>query len=78
MLLWEVLLPNIICATVGGGTHLPTQKECLEIMECYGEGKRDKLVEIIAATALANEVSLISAIAAGEWVRSHQQLRSRM
>ena len=30
-------LPSIIAATVGGGTMLATQKECLQIMGCYGK-----------------------------------------
>jgi hydroxymethylglutaryl-CoA reductase (NADPH) len=32
-----VTLPNLIVGTVGGGTKLPTQRECLEMMGCYGE-----------------------------------------
>ena len=27
-----ITLPNLIVGTVGGGTSLPTQKECLKIM----------------------------------------------
>ncbi len=34
-----VSLPNLIVGTVGGGTRLPTQRECLEMMDCYGSGK---------------------------------------
>ena len=30
-------LPSVIAATVGGGTMLATQKECLQIMGCYGK-----------------------------------------
>ena len=30
-------LPSIIAATVGGGTTLATQKECLQIMGCHGK-----------------------------------------
>ena len=26
-------------ATYGGGTGLPTQRECLELLGCYGSGK---------------------------------------
>jgi hypothetical protein len=29
-------LPSLIIGTVGGGVSLPTQRECLEIMGCYG------------------------------------------
>ena len=36
---WSVTLPALICATYGGGTGLQTQRECLEMMDCYGTGK---------------------------------------
>ena len=32
-------LPSVIVATVGGGTTLATQKECLQIMGCHGKVK---------------------------------------
>ena len=71
---WSVTLPALICASYGGGTGLPTQRECLEMMDCYGTGKADKLAEIIAAVVLAGDVSLSSAILAHEWVSSHEKM----
>jgi hydroxymethylglutaryl-CoA reductase (NADPH) len=68
-----VTLPSLIVATYGGGTGLPTQRECLEIMGCYGKGKSYKLAEIVAATILAGDISLTSAVTAGEWVPSHER-----
>ncbi len=68
-----VTLPSLIVATYGGGTGLPTQRECLEIMGCYGRDKANKLAEIIGAAVLAGDISLVSAIAAGEWVSSHER-----
>jgi hydroxymethylglutaryl-CoA reductase (NADPH) len=59
-------LPSLIVATYGGGTGLPTQRECLEIMGCYGKGKADKFAEIAAATVLAGDISVNAAIVAGE------------
>ena len=73
-LYWSVTLPAMICASYGGGTGLPTQRECLEMMDCYGTGKADKLAEIIAAVVLAGDVSLSSAILAHEWVSSHEKM----
>jgi hydroxymethylglutaryl-CoA reductase (NADPH) len=64
-------LPNLIVGTVGGGTRLPTQRECLAIMGCEGEGHAKKFAEICAATALAGEVSIIGALAAGEFAGAH-------
>ncbi len=71
---WSVTLPALICATYGGGTGLPTQRECLEMMDCYGDGKADKFAEIIAAVVLAGDVSLSSAILAHEWVSAHEMM----
>jgi hydroxymethylglutaryl-CoA reductase (NADPH) len=44
------------------------------MLGCYGDGKADKLAEIIAAVVLAGDVSLTSAILAGDWVSSHEAL----
>jgi hydroxymethylglutaryl-CoA reductase (NADPH) len=71
---WSVTLPAVICATYGGGTGLPTQRECLELLGCYGTGKADKFAEIVAAVVLAGDVSLTSAVLAGDWVTSHEAL----
>ena len=70
---WSITLPALIVATVGGGTKLATQAECLSMLGCVGSGKARKFAEICAATVLAGEVSLSSAVLAGEWVSSHEQ-----
>jgi hydroxymethylglutaryl-CoA reductase (NADPH) len=67
-----VTLPNLIVGTVGGGTSFPTARECLEMIGCYGEGRARKLAEIAAATALAGEISIIGALAAGDFGKAHQ------
>jgi hydroxymethylglutaryl-CoA reductase (NADPH) len=71
---WSVTLTSLIVATYGGGTGLPTQRECLELIGCYGKGKARKLAEICAATVLAGDTSLTAAILAGHWVSSHERL----
>ena len=68
---YSVTIPSLIVATYGGGTGLPTQRECLEILGCYGAGKVRKLAEIVAATVLCGEISLGSAIVSEEWVKAH-------
>ena len=68
---YSVTIPSLIVATYGGGTGLPTQRECLEMLGCYGAGKVRKLAEIIAATVLCGEISLGSAIVSEEWVKAH-------
>ena len=70
----SVTLPNLIVGTVGGGTCLPTQKECLEIMDCYGEGKARKFAEICGALVLAGELSIAAAISAGHFSDAHKSL----
>jgi hydroxymethylglutaryl-CoA reductase (NADPH) len=71
---WSVTLPSLIVATCGGGTALPTQRQCLELLGCFGPGKADKLAEIVAAVALAGDISLASAVIHGDWVTSHERL----
>ena len=70
----SITIPSLIVATYGGGTGLPTQQECLKMLGCDGAGKVHKLAEIIGATVLAGEVSLMSAVLAGDWVTSHDEL----
>ncbi len=71
---YSVTIPSLIVATYGGGTGLATQRECLELLGCYGKGGVRKLTEIVAATVLCGELSLGSAIVAEEWVRAHDLL----
>ncbi len=70
----SITIPSLIVATHGGGTGLGTQKECLELLGCYGQGKVNKFAEIVAATVLAGDLSLSGAILAGDWVTSHDKL----
>jgi len=70
----SITLPSLIVATCGGGTGLPTQRESLEMMDCFGPGKVMKLAEIVAGTVLAGEISLAAAISSLDWVSSHEQL----
>lgn len=73
----QVQIPNLLVATVGGGTRLSTQQECLKIMECYGSGKANKLAEIIAATVLAGELVTMSAILTETYVNAHNKYTLR-
>jgi len=71
---WSITLPALIVATYGGGTGLATQRECLEMLGCYGAGKVMKFAEICAAVVLAGDTSLSSAVLHGDWVTSHDAL----
>lgn len=77
---FSITLPALIVASHGGGTNLPTQRECLEILGCHGQGKALKLAEIAAGLVVAGELSLGAATrvdrATGrnEWVEAHERL----
>lgn len=71
---YSITIPSLIVATYGGGTGLPTQQECLKILGCAGKDRSHKLAEIIAATVIAGELSLGSAVMSGDWVSSHEKL----
>ena len=69
----SLTIPSLIVATYGGGTGLATQRECLEILQCYGRHKVNRLAEIVGGVALAGEISLGAAISASDWVSSHEK-----
>jgi hydroxymethylglutaryl-CoA reductase (NADPH) len=68
-------LPNLVVGTVGGGTHLPTQTECLRLLGCEGAGTARKFAEIVGATALAGELAIYAALANGRFIEAHRQKR---
>jgi hydroxymethylglutaryl-CoA reductase (NADPH) len=73
-----VTLPNLIVGTVGGGTMLPTQKACLDILKLSGPGNAQALAELCASMALAGELSIIAALSCGHFTRAHaRRTRSR-
>ncbi|CAP33633.1 Protein CBG15296 [Caenorhabditis briggsae] len=73
-------LPCVEVGTVGGGTILSPQRACLECLECAGPnherpgGNAERLAEIIAATVLAGELSLMAALTTNDLVSSHMKL----
>ncbi len=69
----SVTLPNLIVGTVGGGTGLPTQRQCLELMDCYGTGKARKFAELCGALVLAGELSIAAALSAGHFTEAHKK-----
>jgi hydroxymethylglutaryl-CoA reductase (NADPH) len=70
----SVTLPNLIVGTVGGGTGLPSQQACLEIMGLNGSGHAPALAEVCAGLCLAGELSIAGAICSGEFTRAHRCL----
>lgn len=70
----SVTMPNLIVGTVGGGTGLPSQRACLDIMGLAGTGHAMAFAEVCASVCLAGELSIIGALCAGHFSRAHQQL----
>ncbi|KAL1492517.1 hypothetical protein ABEB36_010758 [Hypothenemus hampei] len=70
-------MPSIEIATIGGGTILPAQGTCLEMLGVKGSNiaepgaNASQLAKIVCAAVLAGELSLMSALAAGHLVTSH-------
>jgi hydroxymethylglutaryl-CoA reductase (NADPH) len=67
----SITLPNLIVGTVGGGTYLPTARECLSMLGCSGAGHARKLAEICAVVALAGELAIVGAMAGGQFASAH-------
>jgi hydroxymethylglutaryl-CoA reductase (NADPH) len=69
-----VTLPNLIVGTVGGGTRLPSQRACLEILGLAGSDCARAFAEVAASLALAGELSITAALAAGQFTEAHRRL----
>lgn len=70
----SVTLPNLLVGSVGGGTGLPSQRAALELIGLAGDGKAAALAEVAASLCLAGEISIMAAIAAGDFTRAHHRL----
>ena len=71
---FKLTLPSLTVGTVGGGTRLEMQKRNLNLLGCAdGERSSRKLAEIITASALALEISLICAIGSHTWTDAHMK-----
>jgi hydroxymethylglutaryl-CoA reductase (NADPH) len=75
----SVTMPSIEVGTVGGGTQLASQSACLNLLGVKGANKESAgsnsrlLATIVAGSVLAGELSLMSALAAGQLVNSHMK-----
>lgn len=73
----SVTMPSLQVGTVGGGTSLPAQNECLRLLGVAGgsNGENAKaFAEVVACAVLAGELSLLGALAADQLVKAHQTL----
>jgi hydroxymethylglutaryl-CoA reductase (NADPH) len=72
----SIRFPGLEVATVGGGTTLPYARSWLELLGCAGAGKVYRLAQIVAAAALALEISASAAMAtagSAEFFRAHHE-----
>jgi hydroxymethylglutaryl-CoA reductase (NADPH) len=70
----SVHLPALLVGTVGGGSGQGTAAECLRLMGCLGEGQAEVFAEILGATVLAGDLSLMAAFSSHEFVAAHERL----
>ncbi|KAL3344289.1 hypothetical protein AABB24_023624 [Solanum stoloniferum] len=75
----SVTMPSIEVGTVGGGTQLASQSACLNLLGVKGANREAPgsnarlLATVVAGSVLAGELSLMSAISAGQLVNSHMK-----
>ena len=75
----SVYLPDVPLGVVGGGTALDTQTEALSLLGTSASAKEPgrgvmRLAEILGATVLAGELSLLSAFTSGDLAEAHEKL----
>jgi hydroxymethylglutaryl-CoA reductase (NADPH) len=58
-----IRFPGLEVGTVGGGTTLPSARDWLDVLGCAGPGKVYRFAQIVAAAALALEISASAAMA---------------
>jgi hydroxymethylglutaryl-CoA reductase (NADPH) len=67
-------LPSLCVGTVGGGSGKGTAAECLDILGVRGDGGANTFAEILAATVLAGDLSLLASFCTHEFVAAHERL----
>jgi len=76
----SVRLPAILVGVRGGGTQLPAQSQCLNLLlgsadhSTLNADRPRRLAESIGAAVLAGELSLLAAQATQELAKSHKKL----
>lgn len=79
----SVTMPSLEVGTIGGGTVLPAQKQCLEMLGVQGTSKdvpgtnAKQLASIIASSVLAGELSLNAALASNQLISAHMALNRK-
>ena len=72
----SIRFPGLEVGTVGGGTTLPSARDWLASMGCAGPGKVYRFAQVVAAAALALEISASAAMATAgseNFFRAHHE-----
>jgi len=72
----SIRFPGLEVGTVGGGTTLPYAREWLALMDCAGPGNVYRFAQLVAAVALALEISASAAMATAgseNFFRAHHE-----
>ncbi|KAL5964150.1 3-hydroxy-3-methylglutaryl-coenzyme A reductase [Taenia solium] len=70
----SVTMPCIEVGTVGGGTQLPAQRACIEMLDLSLERPAEHLARLVAGVVIAGELSLLAALATNDLVEAHMRL----
>ncbi|KAH9281415.1 3-hydroxy-3-methylglutaryl-coenzyme A reductase [Echinococcus granulosus] len=70
----SVTMPCIEVGTVGGGTRLPAQRACIEMLDLSLERPAEHLARLVAGVVIAGELSLLAALATNDLVEAHMRL----
>jgi len=75
----SVFMPDVPLAAVGGGTELQSQNDALSMMDVSSDPDQPgaavmRLAEILGATVLAGELSLMGALSSHHLASAHDQL----
>jgi len=79
----SVTMPCVEVGTVGGGTGLPAQAACLDMLGLRGPHATEpganarKLARVVAAAVLAGEMSLMAALTSNDLLNSHLRLNRK-
>nr|VZH99998.1 unnamed protein product [Spirometra erinaceieuropaei] len=70
----SVTMPCLEVGTVGGGTRLPAQRACIEMLDLSLERPSEHLARLLAGVVVAGELSLLAALATNDLVEAHMRL----
>lgn len=82
-IIMTVTMPSVEVGTVGGGTSLPAQAACLEMLGVKGSNAErpgansETLARVVAGAVLAGELSLMSALTTNDLLSSHMKLNRK-